>query len=347
MKYLLGTAAVALFAATGAARAADVMPIVVATTPAVVPVAVGPIVTVQTETRVYIGYYDNYYFQTGLDFDGEINVLTASGWGLNVVGDAGLTLYRDGNNPSYVSYGANFRAELYRVIGNAEVGFFIAPYGYNPLNIDFGPTFRFESDRIEFRHETEVSIYSPDWWVELKNELTMHLNERLDVGGHLEFEFGTYGRYFDLGIETEMEVNDGLTVYAWGDFDVEFGAPVYFDLDMGGGAELDVTERLTLEGWADIDLLGGFGVGFGGEATLHLGPISPFVYANWYSAGGLGFGAGLELEHPIGTGPLTLIGDAGVNIYPGGTPDYYASIGIRFNRGDAANLLYTEDDGDI
>lgn len=342
-KYLLGAAAVALFAATGAARAADVMPIVVATTPAVAPVVVGPSVTIQTETQLFVGYYDDYYFQTGLDFDGEINVVTASGWGLNVVGDAGISLYSDGGGPIYWGRGADLRVELYRIIGNAEVGFFVAPFGFNPLNMDFGPTFRFENDRIDFRHETEVSIYAPDWWVELKNDLTVHLNERLDLGGYLEFEFGTYGRYLDLGVDAEMMVNDRLTVLAWADLDVEFGGG--FDLDVGVETELVVSDRVTLEGWAEADLFGGIGFGLGGRATLHLGPFSPFIGLDWY--GGIVAFAGVEFERQIGTGPFTLIGEAGTNYYFGGAPDYYASIGIRFNRGDTGNLLYTEDDDEI
>lgn len=341
---MLGGAAVALLAATGSGHAADVMPIVVPVATPAAPVVTGPTVTIQTETLLYIGYYGAYFLETGLAFDGEINVVSASGWGFNLLSDGSLGVGRAGNNPPDFGYRADFRAELYRVVGNAEIGFFVAPYSFDPVNLDFGPTFRYTTDRAEFRHETEISVYSTDWWVEFQNELTVHVNDRLDIGGYFEFEVGVFGRYIDLGIDTEMKVNDRLTVHAWGNVDVEFGAPMSFDAYAGARAEFDVNDRLTVEGWGTIDLVGGVGVGLGGEARLHLGPISPFVRADWYSAGGLWLGAGLELEHPIGTGPFTLIGDAGVERAPDGTPNYYASIGIRFNRGDEAGLLYTDDD---
>jgi len=343
--YRLGAAAVALFAATGSGHAADVMPIVVPVTTPATPVVTGPTVTIQTETLLYIGSYGSYFLETGLAFDGEVNVVSASGWGFNLLSDGALGVGREGNDPPYLNYGADFRAELYRIVGNAEIGFFVAPYGFNPVNLDLGPTFRYTTDRVEFRHETEISVYSPDWWVELQNELTVHVSDRLDIDGYFDLEFGAFGRYLDLGVGAEMKVNDRLTVHAWGNVDVVFGAPIYFELNLGGAAELDVNDRLTVEGWASIDLFGGFGVGLGGEARLHLGPISPFVMADWYSNGGLWVGAGLELEHPIGTGPFTLIGDAGVGLAIGGSPNYYASIGIRFNRGNVANLMHTHNDG--
>lgn len=338
VKILLGTAAVALLATTGAVRAADVMPIVVPVTP-VAPVAAGPTVTVQTVHQLYIGSYDQYYFEAGGYSYGEVNVVSASGWGFNLTGNASAGIYRYGNDPLLFGADVDFRAELYRVVGNAEIGFFVAPYGIGPLNLDFGPTFRYRTAQVEFFHETEVSIYGTDWWVDLKNDLTVHVNERLDVGGYLDFEFGVYGPYLDLGANTNIEVNDRLTVEAWTDFGID---GMGLELDFGVNGELDVNDRLTLEGWAAAFLFGGPGFAVGGQATLHLGPISPFVGIEW--DGGIGGFGGVELEHRIGSGPYTLIGHAGMNFYPGQSLDYFASIGIRFNLGDVDNLLYTHDD---
>ncbi|MCW5716854.1 MAG: hypothetical protein KIS68_03370 [Bauldia sp.] len=300
-KYLLGAAAVALFAATGAARAADVMPIVVSVTPTLPPVTVGPTVTVQLDTGTY-GYWTPGFFYTGVYVSGEIDVKTAAGWGFNLIGYGGLDILPPPIGPYY--YG--LRAELYRIIGNAQVGFFVSPYNFVPLDIEFGPTFRYETDRFEYAHETEIN-YNGAWQIEFDNDITVHVNDRLDIEGYFDFSFS--GAYLYFGIYAELEVND----------------------------------RLTLEGWADAYVSGGFGAGVGGRAQLDFGPLSPFVGANWYSMGGVGVFAGVELEHQIGTGPFTLIGDAGVNWNPGGPPGFYASIGIRFNRGDKNNLLFSDD----
>ncbi len=61
----------------------------------------------------------------------------------------------------------------------------------------------------------------------------------------------------------------------------------------------------------------------------------------------MGFGleltAGVELERPVGTGPFTLIGGAGMEYDLGVGLGLEAYIGIRFNRGDRDNLLFGED----
>lgn len=301
-KYLIGAAAVALVAAAGPARAADVMPIVVSVTPTVAPVVVGPMVTVEVTAGPFLDYDDLVDLYVGVQVFGEVDVKTASGWGFNFQGAAGAYFI-----PGF-QFGYGYRAELYRVIGNAEIGFFVQPYDFAPLGIDFGPTFRYETNRFEFRHVTAVS-YLGAWHVDFQNDVMVHVNDRLDVGGNLDFGFGTFGT--QLGIRVD--------------------------------AEMDVTDRLTIEGWAWADLLPAFNGGVGGQATLDFGALSPYVAA-WVSPGGGTLVAGVEIEHPIGTGPFTLVGGTAVNyVIGGGAPDFGAYVGIRFNRGDRDNLLFVDD----
>lgn len=304
-KHLIGAAAVALLAATGAARAADVMPIVVATTPAVAPVVVGPTVTVEITTGAYLDLYGLTDLYLGAETFGEIDVKSASGWGFNLAGGAGVNFI-----PGF-GFGYGFRAELYRVIGNAEVGFFVVPYNFAPLVIAFGPTVRFETDRFEFRHQTEINYFFGNWDVGFSNDVTVHVSDSLDVGGYFDFSFGTFGLDLDLGVNAELEVND----------------------------------RLTVEGWARADVIGGLFVAAGGQATFNLGALSPYVgvEARYDMGFGLEVTAGVELERPIGTGPFTLIGGAGMEYDLGGGLGLEAHIGIRFNRGDRDNLVFGDD----
>lgn len=306
-KYLVGAAAAALLAATGTARAADVMPVVVVVTPAVPAVAVGPTVTVEINTSLYAGIENfNTINYAGLDFDGEMNVVTANGWGFN------LSNYAYVNVAPGVYGGSNFRAELYRVLGNAQVGFFVRPYQFSPLDIEFGPTFRYKTARIDFMHETQIYLYPGTLGVEFANDVTLHVNDRLDIGGYFDFE-------------------------------VQFGGG--FDIDIGLDAKLEVNNRLTLEGWAWADIIGMASAGFGGEATFKLGALSPYIGAGVYLGGGLDVEvwAGVDYERQIGTGPLTFTAGVGIDYDVGGGIDAYANIGLRLNIGNPDNLLFRDD----
>jgi hypothetical protein len=294
---LLGAAAVALFAATGAARAADVMPIVVSVTPTVPPVVVGPTVTVQIEAGAFLGYNPpSLFLSAGLV--GEVDVKTVSGWGFHLYGGAS----------AYFGLGLGYgvRAELYRIIGNAEVGFAVTN------GLSFGPTFRYETDRFEFAHETRIRyLGGGDWDFDFENLLEVNVNDRLTIEAYSEFEFGFFGPDLDVEIYADFELND----------------------------------RFTLEGWVWADLIGGPGAGGAGEVTLNLGALSPYVGAAVYTGMGLGleFWAGVEFERQIGTGPFALTGDAGVELNLGGTPAFYAEIGIRYNLGDRDNIRFLDD----
>ncbi|MCW5713026.1 MAG: hypothetical protein KIT43_00730 [Bauldia sp.] len=133
----------------------------------------------------------------------------------------------------------------------------------------------------------------------------------------------------------------------------------------GGDFEYD-TDRVTVEGFVQANFFGG-GFAFlegGTETTLHLtdrldvyfgvevanqmgisgdvwagaqidfGAIAPYA-GIWYAFGGpVGAEFGVELEKPLGTGPFSLIGQAEINIALGGGASGFASIGIRFQRGE-------------
>lgn len=89
-KYLLSAAGIALIAATGAAQAADISPTVAVMDPG--PVPTGPVVTIEIEKWLSM-YYEpgnDPDFEADLDFD--IDILTASGWGFELYGDAGVEI---------------------------------------------------------------------------------------------------------------------------------------------------------------------------------------------------------------------------------------------------------------
>lgn len=284
------------------------MPVVVSVTPAVPAVAVGPTVTVEVLATAYVGAYYNFTnYYLGLDMEGEIDVKTANGWGFN------LSNYAYVNLAPMFYWGSSLRAELYRTMGNVDIGFFVAPYQISPLDIVFGPTFRYRTDRVEFWHETQFYVYPGTRGVEFANDVTFHPNDRLEVGGYFDFE-------------------------------IEFG--VGLDIDFGLDVALDVNDRLKLEGWAWADVIGSPDAGFGGQATLDLGALETYLGVDFYFGGGFDAEAyaGFEYERQIGTGPLTFTAGAGVDYELGYGFGAYANIGIRLNIGDVDNLLFHDDD---
>jgi hypothetical protein len=72
---------------------------------------------------------------------------------------------------------------------------------------------------------------------------------------------------------------------------------------------------------------------------LDLGNITPYLRAHTDLDGFCGIDLGVELERPIGTGPLTLLGEAELGYHPGDGFDLELSIGIRYSRG-AANTPF-------
>jgi hypothetical protein len=128
--------------------------------------------------------------------------------------------------------------------------------------------------------------------------------DRVEIEGGLLANFQAGGFAFLEGAaEATLHATDRIDVYVGGDFDTDMA-----DTDVWAGAQID------------------------------FGALAPYAGV-WYSFGNTpadGFGAelGVELEKQLGTGPFSLIGEAEINYAPGYGPFGFASIGIRFQRGD-------------
>ena len=109
------------------------------------------------------------------------------------------------------------------------------------------------------------------------------------------------------------------------------------------GAEFDVTEQVEIWGELYVSDTGFGGVRVGAE--LDLGMIDPYAFARW-SNGRWYFEGGADFEKQIGTGPLSLIGDARVWY---GTPccgfGFEAGVGIRYTMGDHDDYRARDYDG--
>lgn len=299
---MLGAAAAALLAATGTARAADVMPIVVAVTPTVPPAVIGPTVNIDIRSTISLYYYGPSALYVDANLGGDIDVRSASGWGVRLSGGGGFSIYPG------MGYGFGFSAELYKAIGNAQLGFFVSPYGFNPIDISFGPTLRYETDTVDFRHSTEFSFWGGgNRAVDVYNELTLNPNDRLEVGG-----------YFDLG----------------------FSNVAGRDLEFGGFATVSLSDRVDMLGWADVELDGGLWFGTGAGVELHFGALTPYANVGWTTSDGLWTELGFDVKKPIGAGPLQLIGGARAYLWsdPALSVNLSAYAGIRY--------LIGEDDDD-
>lgn len=146
------------------------------------------------------------------------------------------------------------------------------------------------------------------------------------VGSSIPFGMYGYGVGWDLEVET-----GNVTIHNDNWLDLTGG----LQLNDNTEVEFTVRDRVTISagfylGWdfpglyADIH----------GRAEVDVGDFTPYIFA-WWSPTDADFGAGVgvDVEHPIGTGPLSLIGNVELERWPGGT-ELSASIGIRFNRGE-------------
>lgn len=98
-----------------------------------------------------------------------------------------------------------------------------------------------------------------------------------------------------------------------------------------------VTDQITVFGDFDLRIFDGpleveyLQVG----VELDLGNITATLRTHTDFGGNRGIDLGVELEHPIGTGPLTLLGEAELGFHAGDGFDLELSVGIRYARGAA------------
>ncbi len=100
--------------------------------------------------------------------------------------------------------------------------------------------------------------------------------------------------------------------------------------------KVDVNEQLSVGARLQLGFSGGpVNVSLGAWAQYDLGTIKPYIYASGSPTGGSWYGGiGLDLEHPIGTGPFSLIGGAELQYDSAGGPAFLSNIGIRYGMGE-------------
>lgn len=295
-KYLLGAAAVALVSATGAANAADVLPIGVAVTPAVVaPAAVGPEITVTLEKSLAVNLYGLTNLDTWLNGYAEIRVKSASGLGFEVW----AADFLDQISPFYLGYSVG--ARVFREAGAIEIGAFVGFRSSIPFmgyGLWFGGDLKFETDTAKIEHWTTAYFYGGGFdEIDLETEFKLNPNDLLEITGYTAVDFELPGVDFYADGEARFMVREHLQplVGAW------------LDLD-GGGPEYGV--------W--------------GGLRLPFGSFTPYVTAWWDPTDPeIGFDIGIDIKHQIGDGPLTIFGFVEYERDTNGQ-DLYAQIGIRF-----------------
>lgn len=302
-RLLLGAAAVALVAATGAANAADVLPIGVAVTPAVVaPAAVGPEITVTLEKSFNVNLYDLTNLDTWVSGYAELRVKTASGLGFEVwAGDALEQI-----SPLYLWYSAG--ARVFREVGAIEMGAFVgfgSSIPYMGYGLWFGGDFAYETDTTKIEHWTTAYFNGGGFdEIDLDTEIKLNPNDLLEIRGYAGLELDLPGVDFYADGEARFMVREHLQplVGAW------------LELD-GGGPEYGV--------W--------------GGLRLPFGSFTPYINVWWEPTDPeIGFDIGVSFKRQIGNGPLTIFGYVEYELDTYGQ-DLYAQIGIRFG-GDPDDL---------
>lgn len=326
----MGAAIAALLAGTGAAQAADVMPIVVSVNPTDPVAVVGPTIEADLVAIISGTWYDPNDKYLNVDFYGDIDIKSASGWGIIAYGGGGANLI-----PGF-GFGYGFGFEIYRAIGNFEVGFFLNPNSLSPLDIEFGPTLRYETDTVEIQAGVGFGIEPSAREIYAWTDVTFQASPNLEVRGFFDldrYDDGVNPVEFDVGIYggATLKLADGRYEI---EGNIEFDYYNYEDpdLDLEAFFTLEVSERLKLYTFAFADVLYNVGFEVGGGAEFTLGAITPYVEIGW--AGGLWAEAGFDVKKPIGTGGLQLIGGAEIWGDMGGFGGVSAYAGLRYVIGE-------------
>ncbi|MCC6735866.1 MAG: hypothetical protein IT534_07025 [Bauldia sp.] len=308
--------------------AADPMPIVVTTVPTVVVPAPGRelAIDVMAGTGFRIGNGDGLFVDAFVG--GTVEVTSASGWGVRLEGGNFLNLFPD------LGGGAEGQVTLFRALGPVEFGVWawgefeypIVGYGRGAgisANVEYeGPRLYVSSENrlwlwpgvrlfsetdAEFDVTDRVTLATylrfrglGDWWGGAG--IDVHATDRIELWTNLEYGWAGLN---DLEAGVEVKVTERISV--WTEAGFEFDPGLEFDwLDFGVGFEL--TDTLTVKGVLAID-------------------DNPFAfdYAEVWA----------ELDRPIGTGPLSLIGELGVGYED--SPYVWGNIGIRYKLGGPAD----------
>lgn len=178
VKYLLGAAAAALVAVgvTGAAQAADVMPVVVPTVTPVVVVPTGPKIEIESWNAIEIGVFpgDPIDIETHNDF--SLKVTTQSGVGFQLLGEVHVEL------PGFFVYGET-TGRVFLSRGDFEVGLYSVVF-FNSMGFDgvtVGGDVVLENDRLELMTYLEADFFGGFEDIEAGGEVVVHLGDMLDL----------------------------------------------------------------------------------------------------------------------------------------------------------------------
>ncbi|MCC6734692.1 MAG: hypothetical protein IT534_01025 [Bauldia sp.] len=309
--WLMGSAAAAaLVAVSGAAQAADVMPIVVpVVTPAVVPVP-GPVKVVQIDTSLTKFLGGPFVLET----IGAVDVRTASGWGFQFLTANSYIQGTDG----YFTLGGR----VYRAMGDATVGVFanaafeyVGGLTYEGLGV--GVDLDYYTDAVELY--ASVTAFFDGGFQSLQSVVYANIERgnfvidvaAVAVSGPLSMSGGVQVGY-RLGPVTPYAILVGSVG----------GAPASFGVGAGLEFEHQVGERLTLTAEAMVLRT------FGGLPGLQ-----------WQAEAGVEYTLGAA----GGDGPLSIRGS--VMTGTGGGIAAQIGIGLKFGGGrvtGAGGLLMSD-----
>ncbi|MCC6734691.1 MAG: hypothetical protein IT534_01020 [Bauldia sp.] len=300
--WLMGSAAAAaLVAVSGAAQAADVMPIVVpVVTPAVVPPP-GPVKVIQIDTSVSGYPLSGPYLYTLA----AVDVRTASGWGFQLTAGNSLTLAPPPPLGGYLTVGGR----VYRAFGDATVGVFADAsmlYAFGVGSTFDGFTFGIDADY----HTETVDVYYAlgaafdggfqgiqSILVATIERGNFHIDAISAVGGPPFVALG--------GVKVGYEIGP-ITPYALVFGGLTPGPTLGGLVAVGVDVEKEIGERLTLTS----------------NAQLAFNNLGGFLWSA---------NAGFEYSLGAGDGPLSINGTIGTG--SGGGIEWQIGIGLKFGDG--------------
>lgn len=316
---MLGVAGSVLMA--GGAMAADPMPIVVAAVPAATAPATGREVVIDVTAGVYFGIdIPGLFASSGVE--GLIDVRSASGWGVRFEGY--------GYSQLAPNFGGNGFAvlSLYRAFGDLELGAWVGagftfPGLMGGYGVGLSANYEHESARLYLRSENSLGLLPS---VSLNSNTVAEFRPRDNITLSAYFDY--YGN-FDGGVGIAVDLTDRLEVWS----NLYYGNFGFDGIDVG--AEFALTDRFSvwsilgfdLSGLDDFDLGTTFDLtdelSIKTELDLDFDPLELGYIETW-----------VELDHPVGTGPLSLTAALGVGFDPVDGGLYaWGNVGIRYKLG--------------
>ena len=321
---LIGAAGFALLATAGAAQAADPLPIVAgATLPMVAEAESKVSIEISDTLNLRIQFGDPINIFKELDFDVEIE--SASGWNLEIEGNAGI-----GFQSPVVGFGGDVYGHFSRSIGGFEIGAFFEGGGGCTIPGGCGGgvggggffAYEYENDRLLVRSELYALLF-PGFDLWSWTELEFDVNDRLEIWAGLVLDLGGF-EWFEIGVE--FDVNERLLVGA----ELDFWSFTDWRIELW--VDYDVNDMFEIGAWIEFDDDGFNGIG--AWAELDLGDIEPYVGGWFDNPGDWGAWVGVDLEDQIRTGPYSLIGNVELGIAGCCGPNFRASIGIQYKIGE-------------